>query len=304
MDYGHSAAEATVLQRVAALVEERGGGDRLRQAAATSPFDAVLDDALAADMAFEAPASLVTRLLVVEEVARLGLPALPGPRLIAGYEVLEQIPSRPVAVADRRRPGPLRIPPGGGLLLSYAGEDAWLTEVSAASIIPVSSSFGYPYGTVTVELGPALPAVSGGLLRAWWHLSMAAEIAGTAQGALQQLTSYLCRREQFGKPLASFQALRHRVAELAVSAQAAMWLAREAAWHGDAHRAGLAAVYARDLAARMAPELVQLGGARSFARDFPLHLYAMRLEGLRLGLGSADRLAGETMDAPRAQTVG
>src|SRR5262249_14235476 len=145
--------------------------------------------------------------------------------------------------------------------------------------------------------GAALPPGSAALLRTRWHLSLAGEIAGTAQGALKQLTSHLGQRQQFGARLSSFQALRHRVAELAVSANAAVWLARQAAWHGDGQGAALAAVYARDLAARMTPELVQLGGARSFALDFPLHLYAMRLEGLRLTLGSGDRLAGEALDA-------
>jgi alkylation response protein AidB-like acyl-CoA dehydrogenase len=187
--------------------------------------------------------------------------------------------------------------------LSIAGDDAWAADIPAASISPVPSSFGYPFGTVGEAPTTALPPGSAALIRARWHLALAAEIAGTAQGALHQLTSYLRRREQFGAPLSSFQALRHRVAELAVSAGAAVWLARQAAWHGDAHRAGLAAVYARELAVRMAPELVQLGGARSFSLDFPLHLYAMRLEGLRLMLGSADRLAGEVMDAPQRETV-
>ena len=41
----------------------------------------------------------------------------------------------------------------------------------------------------------------------------------------------------------------------------------------------------------MAPELVQLCGARGFVTDFPVHRFAMRLEALRLEAGSADRLS-------------
>jgi alkylation response protein AidB-like acyl-CoA dehydrogenase len=93
------------------------------------------------------------------------------------------------------------------------------------------------------------------------------------------------------------------VAELAVSTEAVVWLARRAAWSGDGGQAGMAVLYARDLAARMAPELVQLCGARGFTLAFPLHLFAMRLEGLRLSLGSGDRLAGEVMSALRSATV-
>jgi hypothetical protein len=302
MDYGFSAPENDLLRKVGALVEERGGPERLLAAAARGSYDPGLDDALAAAAGTDAP--LHQRLLVVEEAARLALPAWPGPRLLVGCDLFGGLPVLPVAVMDQQRPGPARISASGGLLLILAGDDAWTADISAGSITPVPSSFGYPCGTVAAAQTTALPRGSAALIRARWHLALAGEIAGTAQGALDQLTSYLRRREQFGAPLSSFQALRHRVAELAVSADAAVWLARQAAWHGDAHGAGLAAVYARELAVRMAPELVQLGGARSFSLDFPMHLYAMRLEGLRLMLGSADRLAGEAMDAPQRETVG
>jgi hypothetical protein len=200
-----------------------------------------------------------------------------------------------VAVADRRRPGPVRLPPTGGLLMSIADGDAWVAEVEPASVTPVPSSFGYPFAAVPSTTGVPLPPGSAARLRMSWHLTLACEIAGTAHGALQHLTSHLRQRKQVGKQLAKLQALRHRVAELAVSTDAAMWLARQAAWHGDGQRAGIAAVYARELAARMAPELVQLSGARGFTLEFPVHLFAMRLEGLRLTLGSGDRLAREVM---------
>jgi Acyl-CoA dehydrogenase, C-terminal domain len=301
MDYGVSASEKVLLDGISSLVEGRGGAERLLAAATRGSFDPELDAALAAAAGTRAPLHL--RLLVVEEAARLGLPAWPGARLLAGCDLFGELPSQPVAVVDRRRPGPARIPASGGLLLSIAGDDAWFAEVPAAAVSSVPSSFGYSFGTVAPEQTTALPPGSAALIRARWHLALAGEIASTAQGALHQLTSHLRQREQFGTRLSSFQALRHRVAELAVSANAAVWLARQAAWHGDGYRAGLAAVYARELAARSVPELVQLGGARSFSLDFPLNLFAMRLQGLRLMLGSADRLAGETTDARERETV-
>ncbi|OLT16459.1 hypothetical protein BJF78_14420 [Pseudonocardia sp. CNS-139] len=100
-------------------------------------------------------------------------------------------------------------------------------------------------------------------------------------------------REQFGRPLATFQALRHRLAEAAVSAEATRWLTREAAATGDDRQAALAAWYAADTAAALAPELVQLCGARSFTLEFGLHVFTMRLDGLRLEVGGPDRLGGE-----------
>jgi hypothetical protein len=301
MDYDLGPSELELLARVGALVDERGGPQRLLPSAASGRFDADLDAAFAGNVTSSAPRH--QRLLVVEESARRGLPALPGPRLLVGCEVLGEIPTRPVAVADRRRPGPLRLPPTGALLLSFADDEAWVAEVEPASVTSIPSSFGYPFAEVPIDEGLPLPPGSAARLRTSWHLTLACEIAGTAHGALQQLTSYLRQREQFGKRLAKFQALRHRVAELAVSTDAALWLAREAAWHGGGQRAGLAAVYARELAARMAPELVQLSGARGFTLEFPLHLFAMRLEGLRLTLGSGDRLAREVMTVSDPATM-
>jgi hypothetical protein len=302
MDYGWTSLETKILQWTHRVVDAHGGVDRLVGSAIEGTFDCALDAALADAEVGQAP--LHHRLLVVEEVARLGLPALPGPRLVIGREILGQVPLVPTAVADRDRLGPVRIAPYDALLLSFDDRDAWAAAVAASQITALPSSFGYPYGQVAASEGAALSAGAAGQIRALWHLSMASEIAGNARGALDGAASYLRERQQFGRQLSSFQALRHRIAELAVSTEAVVWLAREAAWHGDPGRAATAACYARQLAAKMAPELVQLCGARGFTLEFPVHLFAMRLEGLRLELGSADRLAGEVwVDPAERMTV-
>src|SRR5205085_1846298 len=108
-------------------------------AAAGGSFDPELDGVLAAFVGAAAP--LHTRVLVVEEAARLGLPAFPGLRLLAGYDLLNQLPAQPVAVMDRRRPGPVRIPASGGLLLILAGDDAWVADIPPGSVSPAPSSF-------------------------------------------------------------------------------------------------------------------------------------------------------------------
>ncbi len=235
--------------------------------------------------------SRLHRLLVVEEAADAGLAALPGPRLLVAPEVLGSVPDRPVAVAPSDQRGPLRLPPSGGLVLRFDGPNAWVSEVDATSVVPVPSSFGYPYAELGACSRTPLPDGSGLTVRALWYLSLVAEIAGTARAGLRLTARHLDSREQFGRRLSSFQALRHRLAELAVSAEAVTWLGREAAWHGDLVSAATALGYARDLAAAMTPELVQLCGARGFTLAFPVHHFAMRLEGLRLEAGAADRLA-------------
>src|SRR5207302_8112418 len=104
-------------------------------------------------------------------------------------------------------------------------------RLPAGSTVPVESSFGYPYGHLTVEAGKSLPANRARSVRDRWHLCLATEIAGTARAALDEMVAHLRHRYQFGRRLADFQALRHRSAEWAVTTEAAKWLAREAAWY-------------------------------------------------------------------------
>jgi hypothetical protein len=241
-----------------------------------------------------APASTpLDRVLVVETAARLGLPTVLGPRLLVGWEVSGDRGSQPIAFVDRDRPGPVRNAQFAARGVVVRGDTGWVVDLAGQVADPIESSFGFPYGEVPELEGTPLEPAEVAAVRCGWHLALAAEIAGTAQGGLDHLCAYLAERRQFGKPLASFQALRHRVAELAVSTEAALWLAREAAGHGSEQEAAVACAYARDLAAVMAPELVQLSGARGFAREFPVHLYASRLEGLRLEAGTSRRIAAE-----------
>ena len=293
MDYGRSPAEVDLIDRLHGLVQDAGARHDLLALASAGQIDAELEDDLAGVVAPETP--LHERLLVVEEAARLGLPALPGARILIGWAVLDPGSPTPVAVVDRRRSGPVRHAPTSRSAIVLDGEDGWVVDLTGRPVTRIDSSFGYPYGQFpadeTISSGLQLTPEAAARARRRWQLALAAEIAGTASGALGHVAAYLKERRQFGQRLANFQALRHRVAELAVSTEAALWLAREAAWYDDADHAGVALSYARDLAAAMVPEVVQLSGARGLTVAFPAHLFAMRLEGLRLEVGSADRLA-------------
>jgi Acyl-CoA dehydrogenase, C-terminal domain len=293
MDYGQSPAEVAHLERLRRLADTMADHDRPGQRRVFGDLSSELDAAILTPEL--TGASLLERVLVVEEAARLGLPALPGPALLVGVDVSENRVTPPTAVIDRDRPGPSRIPPGTTQAVVLEGGAGWVTNLRGRPVARVESSFGFPFGEVDSGGGTALSAGKAALARHRWHLTLATEMAGTASGALAHVGRYLRTREQFGRRLSTFQALRHRIAELAVSTEATIWLAREAAWHDDPTRAGIALSYARDLAAAMAPEVVQLCGARGFTLEHPAHLFAMRLEGLRLEVGSADRLAQALM---------
>ena len=78
--------------------------------------------------------------------------------------------------------------------------------------------------------------------RNWLRVACAAEMAGLMQAALDATVEHTSVRKQFGRPLGTFQALRHRMAECAVLVAGVRRLALQAAWSGDAGDAALAAL--------------------------------------------------------------
>src|SRR5438132_6194454 len=192
MDFGLAARERELLGGLSEAVERYGGQDRLFRSAVDGAFDRGLDDAIAHLLPIGA--ALGQRALIVEEVARLGLPALPGPRLLVGTDALEAPPPGPVAVMDRQRPGPVRVHNDVRLVVVLDGPVATVLEIDrlpAGSTVPVESSFGYPYGHLTAEAGKPLPPNRARLVRDRWHLCLATEIAGTARGALGEVAAHV-----------------------------------------------------------------------------------------------------------------
>jgi alkylation response protein AidB-like acyl-CoA dehydrogenase len=139
-------------------------------------------------------------------------------------------------------------------------------------------------GAAGESLGPG----SGEGLRRWWRLALAAECLGTMSAALDVTVEYVKRRRQFGRPIGSFQAIQHRLAQCAVQVEATRWLTYEAASRGaDEEASAVAAAYAADSAHHVFRETHQLTGAMGFTREHDLHVFSMRLEALRVELGGA-----------------
>jgi alkylation response protein AidB-like acyl-CoA dehydrogenase len=105
--------------------------------------------------------------------------------------------------------------------------------------------------------------------------ALAAESVGGAQAVLELAVEHLKVRQQFGRPLGSFQALRHRVADLTVLVEAA----RSSAWYAateDLTAAPLAKAVAADAFATVAGECIQLFGGIGFTWEHDAHLYFKR----------------------------
>lgn len=122
--------------------------------------------------------------------------------------------------------------------------------------------------------------------------ALAAEQVGAAAEALQITIDYLKVREQFGRPLASFQALKHRAADMHVAVATARALAGAALlagarehWDDLGVLAGLAKVRAWEVLDDVSAQAVQLHGGVGFTWDFDPQLYFKRARGTQFLFG-------------------
>jgi alkylation response protein AidB-like acyl-CoA dehydrogenase len=113
-------------------------------------------------------------------------------------------------------------------------------------------------------------------------LALAADAIGGATAILDITLEYLKTRQQFGKPIGSFQALKHRCADhkialVAAQAYVAEAVAKAASGVPEAHRYALSAkALACDVFVRIAQDAVQLHGGIGYTWEHPCHLYLKR----------------------------
>ncbi|MFE7117334.1 acyl-CoA dehydrogenase family protein [Streptomyces sp. NPDC057654] len=130
---------------------------------------------------------------------------------------------------------------------------------------------------------------------------LAAEAVGAADRALARTLEYVQAREQFGRQIGSFQAVKHRLADLYVEVQAARSAAYYAAWaagRADAEpgTGGLALAQALQALRTAAGEAVQLHGGIGFTWEHDAHLYFKRAASDELLFGPAHRLRARAAD--------
>jgi hypothetical protein len=114
-------------------------------------------------------------------------------------------------------------------------------------------------------------------------LALAAEQAGAARRALEQTVEYTMQRVQFGRPIGSFQALQHRMADLHVLTESAWSLCWAAAQDGAGAGLGLRTAAARawcsEALLRVAGQMIQLHGAVGITWEHDAHRYFKRAHG-------------------------
>jgi len=143
-----------------------------------------------------------------------------------------------------------------------------------------------------------------------WTLA-AALVVGLGRGSLQLTVEHAKGRHQFGRPIGSFQAVKHRLADVYVRVRAARSAAYYAAWAaaarpggaGGGERAGgLALAQALEALRVAAGEAIQLHGGIGFTWEHEAQRYFKRAAADELLFGPAHRLRAHAADAAQLFT--
>lgn len=165
-------------------------------------------------------------------------------------------------------------------------------------IAPGTDLSGAPSDTLTLAAAPAergALALPPGALKALRAVLTVAQMAGAAEGALALTLRHATDREQFGRPLAAFQAVQHNIAVIASEAAAMRAAADMAAAlipaattdpEGFEAHAAAAKIRAGEAAGRVAALAHQVHGAIGITREYDLHLFTRPLWAWRDAHGS------------------
>lgn len=235
----------------------------------------------------------------------------------------------PVTAMPGRVPVPtVRIgPEGSGGQYRLSGTISAVADVLSADVLLVSAD-GVPPGLYAVRTGQAAvrmtavtsldmtrqladvefggaaavrvaagPAAGRAIERALTvgAAMLAAEQVGLAERALEMTVAYVKQRHAFARPVGSFQAIKHRLADVWVAITQARATARYAAacLSGDDPDIPIAIALAKaacsEAALLAAEEMVQLHGGIGFTWEHPAHLYLKRAKAGSIALGTPDR---------------
>lgn len=125
------------------------------------------------------------------------------------------------------------------------------------------------------------------------RISIAALAVGMAQGAYEASLSYARQRRQFGKPIAEFQAIQWKLADMATEIDAARLLTLRAAQLADRNQrvtreGAMAKLYAGEMAVRVAGEAVQIHGGYGFIKDYPVEKFYRDVKLCTIGEGTSE----------------
>jgi alkylation response protein AidB-like acyl-CoA dehydrogenase len=257
-------------------------------------------------------------------IAEFGSPEQQGqwlPKVVSGEAVLtaalvepRRAPSAPATTATRSGDGWALsgekdfVPAGldASLVLVPAATDDGVTvflvdpKAKGVGIERIDTTTGIPEARLTFDATPAvgvLGDVGGGAAIIDWitlraTAGLAAIAVGVCDAALRITAEYTKTREQFGRPIATFQAVSQRAGDAYIDTEAVRLTALQAAWRISAglpadDQVAIAKFWAADGGQRVVHAAQHLHGGMGVDRDYPVHRYFVWAKWLELTLGGA-----------------
>jgi alkylation response protein AidB-like acyl-CoA dehydrogenase len=125
------------------------------------------------------------------------------------------------------------------------------------------------------------------------RISIAALSVGIAQGAYEAAVKYAKERQQFGRPIAEFQAIQFKLADMATQTEAARLLTMQAAALKDAgktttQQSAMAKLFASETAVKVSEESIQIHGGYGYTKDYPAEKYWRDSKLCTIGEGTSE----------------
>jgi alkylation response protein AidB-like acyl-CoA dehydrogenase len=242
-----------------------------------------------------APAPILQQALALDALVSGDGPADLIEALVSG-EAVGTVAFKPVSVSGRRltgRPEPVIHAPAARILVVRADDALWAVDGITSSAEPAmdrTRSLGWVTldGATAVRLGGEEAVERFVDLGALGH---SAELLGASARVLDLAVEYAKERVQFGRPIGSFQAVKHRCADMLVDVEGMRSAVYHAAWAlgaGDPDRsvaASTAKTWCSDASRRVMASGLQVHGGIGFTWEHDLHLYVKRaqLDGISFG---------------------
>jgi len=226
------------------------------------------------------------------------------PKLVSGSAIAACAGSEDLSAQDDRLTGTFQfVPHGASADVFVLGNDAgaWIVERSAPGVeVTAQVTLDQTRPLVTVALNGAQgDKLSDGIAamraarEAGW-ICIAAEALGGAQEALDRTVAYAKERVQFGRPIGSFQAYKHRLADMMIEIEQARSAVYWAACAADEQASDLqlalhaAKAFAADTYAKCAGDMIQLHGGIGFTWEHDAHLFFKRARAIQSMLGNGN----------------
>jgi alkylation response protein AidB-like acyl-CoA dehydrogenase len=125
------------------------------------------------------------------------------------------------------------------------------------------------------------------------RIGIAAMALGIGRGAYEEALKYAQQRQQFGQPIARFQAIQWKLADMATELDAARFLVLRAAWLKDqgmsvTKESAMAKLYASEAATRACNQALQIHGGYGYMKDYPVERYLRDAKICEIGEGTSE----------------